>query len=281
MPFFNVGEARPATDEDFNIFKRLADDNTGWKNEYNKHGTLVWTNKNDLSDFRIFKVATTLKGLPASVLYDVLHDAEYRKSWDANMVEGFEICQIDACNDIGYYSAQPFPPFKRRDFITQRSWRATPQEYMIFNHSVTHASQPVRKECVRAISFCTGYVVRPTDNNESCSLIYLTHSDPRGKIPAWVINTLASMFVPKVIDRVYKASKMYNDWKAKHRPEHKPWLHFEQNKVVRINWNDVNQGQVTSSDPDFNPDELSNMSEAEQEAAANEYTSKHDLATVS
>jgi hypothetical protein len=38
----------------------------------------------------------------AIVLYDVLHDPEYRAVWDDNMVEGFNIEQIDATNDVGY-----------------------------------------------------------------------------------------------------------------------------------------------------------------------------------
>ena len=40
-----------------------------------------------------------------SILYDVLHDPIYRKTWDFNILEGQEICRIDANNDIGYYAS--------------------------------------------------------------------------------------------------------------------------------------------------------------------------------
>jgi len=40
-----------------------------------------------------------------STLYDVLHDPIYRKTWDFNILEGQEICRIDANNDIGYYAS--------------------------------------------------------------------------------------------------------------------------------------------------------------------------------
>jgi hypothetical protein len=48
----------------------------------------------------------TFKDIPASLLYDVLHDSEYRAQWDDNMVEGFLIEQLDKHNDVGYYSAK-------------------------------------------------------------------------------------------------------------------------------------------------------------------------------
>ena len=44
--------------------------------------------------------------LDATTLYDVLHDPDYRREWDENMIEGYNIEQIDECNDVGYYSAK-------------------------------------------------------------------------------------------------------------------------------------------------------------------------------
>jgi len=40
-----------------------------------------------------------------STLYDVLQDPVYRKTWDPNILEGQEICRINATNDIGYYAS--------------------------------------------------------------------------------------------------------------------------------------------------------------------------------
>lgn len=62
--------------------------------------------QSDKSSINIVKLYAVFKTIPASVMYDVLHDPDYRAVWDENMVEGYNVEQIDANNDVGYYSAK-------------------------------------------------------------------------------------------------------------------------------------------------------------------------------
>lgn len=46
------------------------------------------------------------KDLPAETLYDVLHDINYRKKWDSNMIETYDIGRLTVNADVGYYSCK-------------------------------------------------------------------------------------------------------------------------------------------------------------------------------
>ena len=44
--------------------------------------------------------------VPAETAYDVLHDTEYRKKWDLNVIETHEIARLSDNADVGYYSCE-------------------------------------------------------------------------------------------------------------------------------------------------------------------------------
>ena len=51
-----VGEVRVAEDADFEKLRQLCRCHDGWKQDYHKNGTTVWTKVNDVSDFKMIKV---------------------------------------------------------------------------------------------------------------------------------------------------------------------------------------------------------------------------------
>lgn len=87
----------------------------------------VWSKPSTASHINIVKCIAIFKGVNPEVLYDTLHDAEYRAVWDENMIEvrlrappaperararltrcpqGKIIQQLDPQNEVGYYSAK-------------------------------------------------------------------------------------------------------------------------------------------------------------------------------
>jgi len=216
-----------ATLEDFQKFKDEASKESkeeGWVTQVDKTGLKILTKQTKDTPINMLKVVAELS-LPCETIYNVLHDPNYRKTWDENMLEGKLIEQLDPFNDVGYYALKsPIFAVSHRDFCNQRSWwtAADRSEYVIFNHSVPHPDCPEKKGFVRGTSILTGYWLRPVKDNH-CSMVYMTQTDPGGWIPAWAVNQTLTTLGPRVIDNLGKVSEKYHTWKDKHEPGHFPW----------------------------------------------------------
>lgn len=191
-------------------------------------------NKSSNSKVHKIKCKIAISDVSAATMYDVLHDNKYRKTWDPAMLESFEIARLAPNADVGYYSWLCPKPLKGRDVVTLRSWQATEDEYIIVNYSVKHAKYPPRKDLVRAVSYLTGYLVKPTGPH-SCSFTYLSQADPKGSLPKWAVNKASQVFAPRVMKSVHKAGQNYPAWKALNSPEHKPWLYPIQSELPMMN----------------------------------------------
>jgi len=222
----------PADDKDFSDFKELCQSTDKWVLGYNKKKTRVYTKAHPDSNIKLLKAIVSFEDINAATVFDVVHDTDYRKKWDHDMLSMEEICKVSVNNTVSYYAAKCPTPIKSRDVVFLSSWIAypsmrEPKEYIMINRSVSHTEYPPKKNMVRAISINTGYMITPTGPH-SCDFVYLTQFDPRGSIPKWVVNTISEVFLPKAITRIHKASRKYPEWKSKHNAGYKPWLFPEQ-----------------------------------------------------
>lgn len=100
--------ARIADDNDFDSLRNLIDDNAGWQLELSTTKTHieVWTKPVQDSEFNMVKIKAYFDDVTADCIFDVLHDPDYRKEWDAHMMASSEIGVINVNNDIGYYASK-------------------------------------------------------------------------------------------------------------------------------------------------------------------------------
>ena len=184
--------------------------------------------------FNIVRATVEWNDINPETLFNTLHDADYRKTWDKKMIDGHNICQLDSRNDIGYYAAQPHWLISKRDFCNMRSWMEfTGGEYIIMNHSVHHADCPEREGFVRARSIITGYYMIPTPIGGT-KLIFISHSDPKGSIPAWLVNNLMGSLTPNTLTNLHDSALKYVSWAIEnHGTDAKyKW------RTPKIEWND-------------------------------------------
>ena len=216
---------------DFMAFHKLADSvGKPWTERYAAKDKMcfAWDQPPppNTSTFNLVKVFAIFPDIHRSVMYDVLHDPRFRNEWDESMLKGYNICPLNLNNDIGYYCAKIPGPFSNRDACNQRAWFMTRDgESIIMNTSVAHSDCPKIKGVERAFSYISGYMIRPLRNNENgCTLTYLTCSDPGGWLPSSLMNTFSGKVSPNMMSKLHKVARTYAEWKAKNKPDEKPWL---------------------------------------------------------
>uniref|UniRef100_A0A672ULV2 START domain-containing protein 10 n=1 Tax=Strigops habroptila TaxID=2489341 RepID=A0A672ULV2_STRHB len=219
-------------DSDFSSFRDQCESLEGWHCRYNKAGVTVWSQGQEEScTVQKIKTRISCKDVPAETLYDVLHDTDYRKKWDSNMIETYDIGRLTVNAD------HRACPLKNRDFVTLRSWLPLGNDYMIINYSVKHPKYPPRKDFVRAVSLQTGYLIK-ANGTGACILYYLTQVDPHqgGSIPSGDLGHCGGLvpLCPQAMKKIYKAGLKYPEWKRKHDPGYKPWVYPEQNTLPSV-----------------------------------------------
>eukprot|EP01065_Artemidia_motanka_P028107 TRINITY_DN33340_c0_g1_i1.p1 TRINITY_DN33340_c0_g1~~TRINITY_DN33340_c0_g1_i1.p1 ORF type:complete len:500 (+),score=153.46 TRINITY_DN33340_c0_g1_i1:58-1500(+) len=212
---------------DFLDLRTLADEMDGWRLKHREPGIWAWDRPppDDQTSFNMLKVFAIFPDVLPWVMYDALHDPAYRWEWDPNMAEGYNITQLDLNNDVGYYELKLPKAFSNRDFCNARSWRnINGSEFIVMNSSKPHPSCPPRKGIVRGWSFRSGYLVRP-HGDAGCSLTSVSHSDPKGWIPAWLINQFLTSRAPQQMRSLRAAATKYRRWKdADPRRKGRPWV---------------------------------------------------------
>uniref|UniRef100_A0A914DRV8 START domain-containing protein n=1 Tax=Acrobeloides nanus TaxID=290746 RepID=A0A914DRV8_9BILA len=83
-------------------------------------------------------------------------------------------------------------------------------------------------------------------NDHGCQITYVTHSDPKGKLPLWLVNRITKTVAPKLSRKLHKVCLKYPHWKSEHAPHWKPWLFPEQ----QINFRRINISECQPRDYD-------------------------------
>ncbi|CAD6187634.1 unnamed protein product [Caenorhabditis auriculariae] len=216
-----VNTARVWEDADYEKVRKFCNSDEGWVQVYKKKSIEVYTQIVANSSFQMIKACAHFPDVPSSIAYDVLHDCSYRAKWDKHMGSQNTIGLLNPNNDIGYYALNGLATIRGRDFVMQRSWLDTGEEKLICSHSVCHEDYPPQKGYVRGTVILSGYLIRNV--GEGCEIIYVSHTDPKGKLPTWLANRVTKTIAPKVIKKLHKACMNYSDWKKNNHPHYKPW----------------------------------------------------------
>uniref|UniRef100_A0AC35U0R3 START domain-containing protein n=1 Tax=Rhabditophanes sp. KR3021 TaxID=114890 RepID=A0AC35U0R3_9BILA len=237
-PDYNGNIVKILEDSDFQNIRKVCNNHDGWIKVCDKKNTKLYTMTVDDSHFPMYKVITDFEDVDSCTAYDVLQDNIYRKKWDKYMIESKDVGVINPNTDVCYYAIGSVAPFRSRDFIMQRSWLDNGKEKFILSHSICHKNYPPTTSHIRGNVHVTAYYITLLNNGGS-RISYVTHSDPKGKLPGWFVNRITKTIAPKILKKLHKVCLEYPDWKAKNQPSFKPWLFPEQvMHLPRINLED-------------------------------------------
>ena len=196
---------------EFKKFKDQCVNDEGWNIAHKHKNCDVFIKKVENYSYNAIKVKTRFHDIEAETLYKVLHDHNYRKVWDTNMVEGKVIDMLKDDVELGYYSVRLGYGISNRDFCNMRTWKVKGDEYTIFNRSVISDLCPEVKGHVRGQSILSGYYIKKLHKG-GCEFIYYSHCDPKGWLPAYVVNWVMDKLAPSMIKTMYEVTLEYPKW---------------------------------------------------------------------
>lgn len=101
------------------------------------------------------------KDVSAETMYDVLHDIEYRRKWDTNVIETFDIGKLTVNADVGYYSCMSHAHADTRAFTKASCTEA--DTHMICALTALHCS-------LESSRLLTGSCPKPLRNRDVITL---------------------------------------------------------------------------------------------------------------
>jgi len=169
-------------------FEELASSNEGYNQlESGEPEVSLYDKPSVGSSFDTIKVIATLP-ISAQEAFDFFRDESKAKSWDADLLESVPHEKIDEDTTIYYllYNT-PFPITKREFVVVRHHKKYSDGSFLIANFSINHPSFKENSNAVRGATIISGWSLKP-DNGQT-RVTRITRLDPKGSIPAWVVNS--------------------------------------------------------------------------------------------
>ncbi len=162
----------------------------------------VYAGRTEGLDLVAFKGVDTLNHSMDDTI-SVLSDVEKADQWINGMVEA-DIVEVLGTTARIDYNRQHLPwPLSDRDFVFKVTTRvsAGPREIIFDLKSVEHDSKPARPNIVRGRLLQSYIKLKALEKNKTALEIMML-ADPKGSLPAWLVNFVNRHWAPDTINRL-------------------------------------------------------------------------------
>ncbi|KAL6057197.1 hypothetical protein QOT17_015637 [Balamuthia mandrillaris] len=179
--------------ENFKRVKEMVAETSGWTEEKNEGGAVLYSREVSGSPLRCYKVVSDINATPkelAELLYGFKFE-EWNKM-DSNVTAWRVVEEIDDKNKV-IHQVNKLPwPLWARDVCIICSFVEENGTYYLVYVSVDHPQAPRDdSQYVRADLQLSGYVFAPSADGQGTTMTRVIHLDAAGNIPSSVINSSA------------------------------------------------------------------------------------------
>lgn len=166
-------------------------DDEGWQKLYEKEGISGWRRSHP--DSKLYEWRG--EGVIDADFYRVVAvymDSNRSDEWVADCVESIEVEKPDLDTQITYNRTHLPRPLWDRDFVWEDVFVFDPQTLSVVDTmtSMEHPDYPERAGVVRGELFSSSFYAR-WDAPERTFVEVRIHVDPKGRLPAWLINAVS------------------------------------------------------------------------------------------
>lgn len=189
-----------------------------WKSIGDIDGVAVWKKEVEGSSLMAFRGVLTAD-VTIGQLMAVFVTPQRRKDWVAKHVDSHNLESGPGFQEYWIQFNAPFP-VSDRDYVLRSDGHADPEKkvYTCKIKSVERADAPVNDCCVRAQLNGTYYRFEALPGGKT-RLTVEVHTDPRGMLPAWVVNMIQKKWPSDTLNGLVREAKKekrphpdYADW---------------------------------------------------------------------
>lgn len=154
------------------------------------HGVTTDSKNDGSSAVECVRARKRLNASPKAV-FDLVstHDLKVRQSWDADVLDFKFLKDLDNGISIVYaIHNTPFPVTKRDLLLAVTHEQLADGKYLAFSTSINYAVNQ-DPNYVRAALYVSAWIIEPVEGNpDAADVIRVVQVDPKGMIPAFVVN---------------------------------------------------------------------------------------------
>lgn len=186
----------------------------GWNLVSERNGLKVYQQMHEDSPFIGMRGEAVLD-YSIDKVFSILVREEYRQKW-VDRLESLEVLEEkNEGREVVLMMVIDMPwPLKNREFLVRNHFSVLDSRGTISSAgaSFTDERWPVDQARVRGDTYDSRIILSPVADNKT-HLTIISHADPKGKLPPWVVNYIQRSWPANTINNVSKLLKKHSDLK--------------------------------------------------------------------